>query len=348
MTMKTLIVVDRNVIAWREQPRPELLPNQVRIQNRFGTEKHGTMKAIVKGFGEDRGKWDDELGLYFGSGVAWTYPLPLGNMNFGEIIEVGSEVTSLQVGQTVAASSPFQTESTVNVTDCFVAPSGLSWKSAFLQDPGEFALGALRDGNVRIGDHVAVFSLGAIGLTAIQLAKAAGAERVIGIDPLESRRQAGLAVGADVVLGEDSHDIGWQIRQASRREGIDVVIDFSGSVAAMQSAFRALAPLGTLVLGAYPDATTAMVDFGRESHANQLNIVFTRACSHPLRDHPRWDWHRIRRATWQTIVDGKLQGEAILDAPVEFQDLCEAYQRVLNNPNESIKLSVRYPDDTVS
>jgi len=314
------------------------------MRNRYGTEKHGTMKAIVQGYGENRGKWDEKLGIYFGSGVAWSYPLPLGNMNFGEVIEVGSAVDQVRVGQTVAASGPFQTESVVNVSDCFVAPDGLSWKSAFLQDPGEFALGALRDGNVRIGDHVAIFSLGAIGLTAIQMAKAAGAGCVIGIDPLAARRDAALAVGADVVLGGDPEDIGWQIRKAAREEGIDVVIDFSGSVSAMQSAFRALAPLGTLVLGAYPDATNALIDFGRESHANQLKIVFTRACSHPLRDHPRWDWHRIRQATWQKIVAGQISGEAVVDDPIPFDDLLDVYMRVVSNPSESIKLSVAYPN----
>jgi len=344
MVRSALMAVGKNEIAWQEVSRPDLAANQVRIKNRVGTEKHGMMKAIVKGFGEDRGKWDEELGLYFGTGVAWGYPISLGNMNFGEIIEIGPDVEAFAVGQTVAASGRFEVESVASISDCFAVPDGLGWKTAFLQDPAEFVIGALRDGNVRFGDHVAVFSLGAIGLTAVQLAKAAGAERVIGIDPLASRRAAALACGADVVLGENPDDLGWQVRQATRREGIDVVIDFSGSVPAMQSAFRALAPMGTLVLGAYPDATQALVDFGRESHANQLNIVFTRACSHPLRDHPQWDWHRIRKAAWQAILAGKLNGEPIVDDPIPYADLREAYERVVGNPHESIKLSVRYPD----
>jgi Zn-dependent alcohol dehydrogenase len=200
---------------------------------------------------------------------------------------------------------------------------------------------AVRD--VRIGDHVAIFSLGAIGLTLVQLAKAAGAERVIAIDPVASRREAALLCGADVVLGEDLNDLGWQIRQHSRRAGIDVVIDFSGAVSAMQAAFRALAPLGTLVLGAYPNATQATIDFGRESHHNQLNIVFTRACSAPLRDHPRWDWHRIRQATWHAVTNGTLNGEPIVDDPVPFESLLEAYRQTLDDPRGSIKLAVEYP-----
>lgn len=338
------MVLEKNLIAWQQLERPVLGSGEVRVRNEYGTEKHGTMKAIVKGYGDARGQWDVDLGLYFGTGVGWSYPLPLGNMNLGVITEVGGGVTQVQVGDRVAYSGPFQVESVSSESDCFLVPEGLLWKSAFLQDPGEFAMGAIRDGNVRVGDHVAVFSLGALGLTTVQMAKAAGAGCVIGIDPLASRRDAALRCGADFVLGEDPEDLGWQIRKVGRREGIDVVIDFSGAAAVMQSAFRALAPLGTLVLGAYPDATQAYIDFGRESHHNQLNIVFTRACSHPLRDHPRWDWHRIRKATWRMITSGLLDGGPIVDDPIPFESVLEGYSKVVENPQNSIKLSVKYPD----
>jgi len=344
MKIKTLMAVAQNQIEWVYTERLALGANEVRIRNRFGTEKHGTMTAIVQGYGDHRGQMNEELGLYFGTGVAWQYPISLGNMNYGNVIETGSDVQNIPVGSQVAVSGSFQLETVARTEDCFPCPEGLDWRTAFLQDPAEFAMGAIRDGNVRIGDQVAVFSLGSIGLTTIQLLKAAGAERVVGIDPIAARREAALACGADSVLGADPEDLGWQIRQLTRREGIDVVIDFSGAVPAMQAAFRALAPLGTLVLGAYPNEKTATLDFGRESHHNQITIVFTRACSHPNRDHPRWDWHRIRRASWDLIVRGKLDGRPILDDPIPFDDLLDHYPRGLDPQSTSIKLTVAYPE----
>lgn len=344
MGITTLMVVGRDQLAWQELESRPLEAHEVRIRNRWGTEKHGTMRAIVKGYGDRRGQFDGELGLYFGQGIAWNYPLPLGNMNFGEVLEVGADVTTVKVGDLVAASTPFQLESITWERNCFLAPPDLDWRDAFALDPGEFALGAVRDGHVRFGDHVAVFSMGAIGLVAVQMAKAAGAERVVAIDPIASRREAALACGADEVVGESMEDVGWQIRRLARREGIDVAIDFSGAVPAMQAAFRALGPQGTLVLGAYPDETQAVVDFGRESHANLLKIVFTRACTDPQPDHPRWDWHRIRRAVWNAILRGKLKGAPIMDEPIPFDDVLEAYRRVVDQPGDSIKLTVRYPD----
>ena len=45
---------------------------------------------------------------------------------------------------------------------------------------------AMRDAGIKLGDRVAIFGLGAIGLFAVQLAKAAGADWVVAIDPRES------------------------------------------------------------------------------------------------------------------------------------------------------------------
>jgi len=62
-------------------------------------------------------------------------------------------------------------------------------KAAVCNDPAHFAPCAIRDGNVRPGDAVAAFGLGAIGLVAVQLTGCAGATAVIALDPLPARLQ---------------------------------------------------------------------------------------------------------------------------------------------------------------
>ena len=74
------------------------------------------------------------------------------------------------------------------------------WKSALCLDPAQFALGGIRDCQVRLGDRVAVFGLGAIGAIAAQMAKAAGAAYVAVVDPIQKRRDAAVAVGADAAF----------------------------------------------------------------------------------------------------------------------------------------------------
>jgi len=91
-------------------------------------------------------------------------------------------------------------------------PNYNNWKNAVCYDPTQFALGGLRDANVRAGDFVVVSSLGAIGQIAIQLAKKAGASVVIGVDPLENRRNIARKHGADYCFNPIECDIGYEVK----------------------------------------------------------------------------------------------------------------------------------------
>ena len=103
-------------------------------------------------------------------------------------------------------------------------------------DPADFALGAVRDGHLRLGDVVAVFGMGAIGLVALQLAKLAGAHPVIAVDPLPLRLRVAQECGADLVLDPSSCDAGLEIKKATAKRGADVCIEYSGHYLGLQGA----------------------------------------------------------------------------------------------------------------
>ena len=134
-------------------------------------------------------------------------------------------------------------------------PEGVPWQAAVCLDPADFALGAIRDGHIRLGDAVAVFGMGAIGLFVVQLAKLAGAYPVIAVDPIPLRRDVALECGADTVMDPTACDAGLEIKLATDRRGADVCVDYSGHYSALQAALRGVAYLGTVVAGAWPAAT---------------------------------------------------------------------------------------------
>lgn len=294
-----------------------------------GVEKHGTMTAFVKGYANERGRWDAEARVHRPEGVLWSYPVPLGNMQFG----------TLESGERVSWWGPFQDETVV--TESSLRSLGrVDWRDAAMQDPGEFALGALRDGGVRIGDDVAVFGLGAIGLAAVQLARAAGAARVFALDPIPARRAVAERYGATPLDGEDA---GMAVREATDMRGVDVAIDFSGASRALQAAFRSVAYGGTIAYGAFPAPFAAGLDLGGEFHMNRPRVISTRACSEPNPDHPRWDEARIRTSVWGLIQAGSLRGGGIVDDPAPFDELPKLYPEIAAHPEAHLKLSVEYP-----
>ena len=318
-------------IGWQEVPDRDPGEGEVRVLPTHGVEKHGTMAAFVKGYANERGRWDAEARVHRPEGVLWSYPVPLGNMQFGITEE----------SRPVAWWGPFQ-DSTVQPQTALRYMDGLDWRDAAMLDPGEFALGALRDGGVRIGDDVAVFGLGAIGLATVQLARAAGAARVFAVDPIPSRRAVAERYGA-VALDHSAGDAGMALREATGMRGVDVAVDFSGSWRALQAAFRGVGYGATVACGAFPAPFPAGLDLGGEFHMNRPRLLSTRACSDPNPDHPRWNEARIVDTVWSLIGEGKLKGGGIVDDPVPFADLDRVYPEIAAHPEMHLKLSVEYP-----
>jgi threonine dehydrogenase-like Zn-dependent dehydrogenase len=107
-------------------------------------------------------------------------------------------------------------------------------------------------GGVRIGDTVAVFALGPIGLCAVAGAKLMGATTIIGVDNVPARIAAARKLGADHVVDFTATDPVEEIMRLTDGRGVDVAIEALGTQGTFQSALRILRPGGTLSsLGVY-------------------------------------------------------------------------------------------------
>jgi threonine dehydrogenase-like Zn-dependent dehydrogenase len=200
----------------------------------------------------------------------------------------------------------------------------------------------VRDGQVRLGDNVAVFGIGAIGLLIVQCAKQQGAQMVVAVDPLEKRCQLALQYGADAALDPRKCDVGAEIRKLTNKRGADVCLEVSGSYHALHHAIRGVAFGGNVVAVAYPKECKGGLDLGREAHFNRPNLLFARGCSDPNREHPRWNWQRIEQTAWRMLSEGRFQTDEMLDPVVPFDKAAEAWQAVDRAPENSIKLGVRF------
>jgi len=328
----------------REVDDPLPAPGEVLIRSEFGAAKHGTEMAAVKGYGR-RGRYDNDLQLFV---QVDSQPAPdsphvvrVGNMVVGQVEVLGDRVDTLSVGDRVAAHSSFRDLTTREASKCWKLEPEISWQDAVCLDPADFAMAAVRDGQVRIGDAVAVFGLGAIGLMVIQVARLAGAHPIIGLDPLMNRREAGVACGADYVIDPANADAGMEIKLATSNRGADVIVEYSGSVHAMQAALRGVAFGGTVVAGAYPPPYGAGLDLGAEAHLNRPNIAFSRACSEPNRDYPRWDEERLFENCRRLFREGKVTGQPIVSPIFPVEEIVTEYPKIVSDPGSNIKLGCK-------
>ena len=323
-----------------EYEEPALEPDQVRVKSLFSSVKHGTE---LRGFRADTpdasDRWDGELKIHRrGESAGDSFLRQLGNMCLGVVTEVGSEVDTLSVDDRVFGHMPIRETHTKAASRVKKAPEGVSPQAIMYWDPADFAVGAVRDGPVHLGDRVAVFGLGAIGLMVAQAARTCGARLVAVVDPIERRRAAALRHGADLALDPAEVDAGLEIKQITDKVGADIVFETSGSYRAFEDAMRSTCYAGTLVSTAYYHGDQGLRLAG-EWHRNRINVISSRACSQPL-PQPSWDFRRIQEESLALLVEGRLKADDLVDPVVPFARAADAYHEINEHPERSIKLGI--------
>lgn len=262
-------------------------------------------------------------------------------MCLGEVTKVGTDVTSVAVGDRVFGHMPVRETHVVAEGAVDVAPEGVSPQALMYWDPADFAVGGVRDGHVRLGDRVAVFGLGAIGQMAAQASRVAGARWVAATDPIPRRRDAAVRHGVDLVLDPVEVDAGLVIKQQTDGIGVDVAIESSGYSKALHDAVRAVRYEGTVVSAGYSTVSMDGLLLAGEWHRNRIRIVSSRACSEPLPEYG-WDFSRIQSESLSLLVEGRLSADDLIDPIVPFHRAAESYMAVFESPETSIKLGIHH------
>lgn len=192
-------------------------------------------------------------------------------------------------------------------------PDAVSDAGGAMLEPLGVALWALDLGHVPFGGTVAVVGCGPIGLLLIQLLRAAGASRVLAVEPLAHRREAAAKWGADLVAAPPSsaHTSAEPPSSASTSSvppssaspssaspsapsaaanpdfssyGADVAFELAGNDDGVRIAMESVRPGGRVVLGGIPgsDATTFRASLARRkgltiAMVRRMNEVYPRA-----------------------------------------------------------------------
>ena len=121
--------------------------------------------------------------------------LPLGYSGAGTVVAVGAEVRRVSRGDRVAyLGAPHAEYVAVNENLIAPVPEGVSLEAAAFGAVACIALHGVRLGEPTLGETAVVVGLGLVGLCAGQCARASGL-RVIGVEPLASRRALAATLG---------------------------------------------------------------------------------------------------------------------------------------------------------
>jgi threonine dehydrogenase-like Zn-dependent dehydrogenase len=298
-TMKALVFVDRGRIELREKPIPEIGPDdallRVTLTTICGTDVHilkgeypvmpgltvghepvGVIERLganVKGYavgqraiagaitpsGTSYACLDGHCAQDGGS-AGHGYK-PIGGWRLGNTID-GCQAEYVRIPDAMANLAPVPDD--LSDEDVLMCPDILST-----------GLSGAESAEIRPGDVVAVFAQGPIGLCATAGARLKGAGLVIGVERLAERRQAAMAMGADIVIDPTREDPVARILELTGGRGVDVSIEALGTQATFEACLRVLKPGGTLSsLGVYSEDLRIPLDAFRAG-LGDIRIVTT-------------------------------------------------------------------------
>lgn len=183
-------------------------------------------------------------------------PFSPGKLPVGEVIAVGANVTRVKPGDrvlTLAEHGGYAERVNVPAAQCFVLPAGLSYvdaaSMALAYDTAWFAL--RERGRFKPGERVLVLgATGAVGLAAVQLAKAFGATVLAGVSGMHRAavvREAGADAVIDLSRQPVRDSLRDQVHAVTGGAGVDIILDPLGGEF-FEAALRALAWRGRLVV----------------------------------------------------------------------------------------------------
>jgi threonine 3-dehydrogenase len=271
--MKALVKAERAPGIWlQEIPDPKLGANDVRIRIR---------KTAICGTDMHIYSWD-----------AWaekTIPVPMaiGHEYSGEIVEIGSEVRGLAIGDRVSgeghitcgycrncrAGRRHLCRNTVGVGvnrpgcfaeylvipafNAFKLPDSISDEVASILDPLGNATHTALAFNL-VGEDVLITGAGPIGIMAAAIARFVGARHVVVTDVNDYRLDLARTMGATRAINVSRESLDDTMKSLGMVEGFDVGLEMSGNPSAFRDMLRSMHHGGSVALLGIPPGETAI------------------------------------------------------------------------------------------
>ncbi|WP_047152963.1 2,3-butanediol dehydrogenase [Aneurinibacillus tyrosinisolvens] len=284
-------------------------------------------------------------------------PIIMGHEFAGEVVGVGESVTSVKVGERVCVEpilscgkcascqkghynvceqlgfvglsggyGGFAEYSVVPASMVHKIPDHMTWEQAALVEPTAVAVHAVRQSGLKIGDSVAVFGTGPIGLLVIQAAKAAGASQIIAVEVSPERREIAKQVGAHVIANPLEVDVVQTIKEHTNGLGVDVAFEVAGIESTINAAIESTRSEGNVV-------NISIWERPAEIPVNNFILTERRMTSIIA-------YRNIFPQVIQLIANGQIQASELVTRKIDIEHIVSEGFEALTQSKNQIKILV--------
>jgi len=283
----------------------------------------------------------------------------LGHECAGTIVEIGTGVENLKVGDRVALE-PGQTcgqcefcksgrynlcpsvefLATPPYHGClmnyiafpenmaFKLPDNISTKEGALVEPLAVGIHAANQGNVKLGDSVVILGAGTIGLVTLLACKANGAADITVVDVIPKRLEFAKKLGATTVINAAESDVFAEVDKLTNKKGVDVVIETAGSARTISQTPYLIKNGGCVVLVGLAPQDIIEYNFAKiMAKEAQIKSVFR--------------YRNIYPQAIKAISSGLIDISGIITHEFNFEDTAKAFDYAINNKQDVVKAVIK-------
>lgn len=335
--MKAMVLEGVKDYNLREVPRPACAP-------------HGVVIKVMAN-GVCRSDWHKWRGEYPNQ----KFPMILGHEMSGIVEEVGAEVTRFKPGDRIMVpvggsegTCDWCKAGHSNLCETYLVP-GIGYNGGFaeyvavpyadrnvehLPDNISFEVGAIlscrtitgyrgvvESGNVRLGEYVAVYGCGGVGLASVMTAHQCGAF-VIAIDIKDEALEIAKKLGADYVINAKDQNPVDEILKLTNGNGVEVAVEAMGSYETVNNALASLAKCGRLVqLGVTQSGPEGFVGVPIFNIVNKEKRIIG-SLSSPIQNYKRY---------LEVIASGKVDPSPIITETCCLSEVVNVFERMDTN-----------------
>ncbi len=286
-------------------------------------------------------------------------PLILGHEFSGEVVEVGSAVTTLKVGDKVApdacqhcgeclpcrmgrynvceklaftglmSDGAFASYVNVPAELCYVLPENFNMEIASLIEPLATGFKAVRLAGSVMGQTAVILGAGTIGLGTLMCAKAAGVATAIVVEMSSARKKLAKECGADVVLDPKECDVVAEIKKLTGGSGADVSFECIGNKHTGPLAIDVIRNCGTAVIVGIFEEPSAFNFFSLS--ATDKVVIGTLAYTID-------DFAGVSKL----LASGQIKAEPMITGRIPLNDIIsKGFDELINNKDANIKIIVQ-------
>ena len=343
-TMKVAVMEGIGKMGYIERPIPEVKPDEVLVKLEYvgicGSDMH-----------------------YYETGAIGSYvvepPFVLGHEPGGTVVEVGSNVTHLKVGDKVAlepgktcgecefcksgkynlcpdviffATPPvdgvFQEYVAHEAALCFKLPENVNTLEGALIEPLAVGFHAANQADAKEGQTAVVMGAGCIGLVSMMALKAKGVSKVYVVDVMQKRLDKAMELGADGVINGAEVNAVEELMKLTDGKGCDLAIETAGTEITTRQCIHAVKKGATIVCVGY-------------SKTGEMTLPMSLALDKEIRFETVFRYRHIYPMAIDAVASGKVNLKGIVTDIFDFDDIQNAMDKSVADKANIVKAVVK-------